>query len=104
MDNIFSDIPGRFKKELFETIVEKDGIKIERIVSLGQKTPEGEWLSEAKSEWVVLVEGSAVIFFEGEKEARELKAGDHLMIGPGQKHRVEWTDPDNRTVWLAVYF
>ena len=72
MDNLFSDIPGGFREEIFETILEHDGIKIERIISLGQKTPEGEWLSEDKNEWAVLLEGAAVIFFEGKKEACEL--------------------------------
>jgi glyoxylate utilization-related uncharacterized protein len=32
-----------------------------------------------------------------------LKRGDYLYIPPHARHRVEWTDPDHVTVWLAIH-
>jgi cupin 2 domain-containing protein len=55
-------------------------------------------------EFVLLLDGSAALRFEGEDELLILKAGDWLNIPAHQKHRVEWTDPNAKTIWLAVYY
>ncbi len=34
----------------------------------------------------------------------ELRPGDCINIPAHQKHRVEWTTPDEPTVWLAVFY
>jgi cupin 2 domain-containing protein len=34
----------------------------------------------------------------------KLSPGDYLHIPAHQQHRVEWTSPDEPTVWLAVHF
>jgi cupin 2 domain-containing protein len=102
--NIFSDIPERSPNEVFSDLASAPGIKIERIVSTGQATPAGEWLDQKRTEWVMLVSGSAAVLFEGEASARELKPGDYLLIPPHKRHRVEWTVRDNPTIWLAVHF
>jgi len=34
----------------------------------------------------------------------ELKAGDSCNIPVHKRHRVEWTDPDEPTIWLAVHY
>jgi cupin 2 domain-containing protein len=33
----------------------------------------------------------------------ELKPGDFVNIPAHTKHRVDWTTPDEPTVWLAVH-
>ena len=44
------------------------------------------------------------LLFEGEAEARIMRAGDYVEIPPHLRHRVEWTDPHQQTIWLAVHF
>ncbi len=101
--NILADLPDS-PDEIFETLLERPGIKIERIVSSGQATPAGEWYDQAGDEWVLLLSGSAGILIKGEKTARALKAGDFLLLPAGCRHRVEWTDSAVKSVWLAVHF
>jgi len=33
-----------------------------------------------------------------------MKAGDFIIIPAHRKHRVEWTSPDEPTVWLVVFY
>ena len=103
INNILADLPDS-PEEIFETLLEKPGIKIERITSSGQATPYGEWYDQAGDEWVVLLSGSAMLLIEGETLPRRLSAGDYLLLPAGCRHRVEWTDPEVKSVWLAVHF
>ena len=102
--NLFTNIPDAFTKEIFEKLAGTNSFKLERILSNGQATPAGEWYDQEKSEWVLLLKGSAAIRFENEAEIIELHPGDYLTIAPHQKHRVEWTDKQEPTVWLALHF
>lgn len=79
------------------------GARIERIVSPGQASPPGFWYDQEQVEWVVLLSGSAGLLLEGESEPRVLRPGDYVEIPARQKHRVEWTDPKEATVWLTVH-
>ncbi|MCW8954201.1 MAG: cupin, partial [Sulfurimonas sp.] len=72
--NIFEAIPSNLKEELFEEIVSKDGLKIERIISYGHTTAQNEWYNQDSDEWVILLQGEAVVSFENRDEVR-LKAG-----------------------------
>jgi len=101
--NIFADLADS-ADEIFETLLEKPGIKIERIISSGQATPPGEWYDQTGDEWVVLLSGSATLLIEGEISPRRLAPGDYLLLPAGCRHRVEWTDPEVKSVWLAVHF
>lgn len=101
--NILADLPDS-PDEIFETILEKPGIRIERIISFGQETPEGEWYDQKEDEWVLLLSGSAGLLLEGDETVRTLKTGDFLHLPAGCRHRVAWTDPDVKSVWLAVHF
>lgn len=101
--NIFDLIPATLKDELSEELVSKDGIKIERIVSHGHVTSEFEWYDQRRDEWVILLQGEAIISFFNEDDVR-LKAGDYINIPAHKKHRVSWTKPDEDTLWLAVHY
>lgn len=79
-------------------------MRLERIVSTGHATPPGEWLDQARDEWVVVLRGSAGLRFDGEPAPRVMRAGDHVLIGAHRRHRVEWTDASEPTVWLAVHY
>ena len=50
-----------------------------------------------------LISGSAGLLIEGESEPRILRPGGYVEIPPHARHRVEWTDTDQPTVWLALH-
>ena len=101
--NLLDNIPENAPKELVTELLKADDMRIERIVSFGQSSPDGFWYDQEENEWVLLLEGSATLTFE-EGDSVELKPGDHLNIPAGKRHRVEETDRDDRTVWLAVFY
>jgi cupin 2 domain-containing protein len=78
-------------------------VKIERIVSRGHATPEGEWYDQERHEFVLLVQGAARLAWADGSETA-LAPGDWLHIPARQKHRVTWTDPDQDSIWLAVHY
>jgi len=102
--NLFNDIPAALQEEFFQTLAESGTVRIERIVSDGHATPQGEWYDQEWDEWVLLVSGGATLQFEGDAGPLVLSPGDHVMIPAGCRHRVEQTAPGKRTVWLAVHF
>lgn len=102
--NIFSNIPMRIEEEVFETLLESGAVRIERIVSRGQTSPEGFWYDQDTNEWVIVLRGRARLLLEGNQTPIEIEAGDYLQIPAHRKHRVDWTDPGEDTVWLAVYY
>ena len=101
--NLFEHIPAASDEELFTELLAADGVRIERIVSFGQASPPEFWYDQSEGEWVLLLEGSAVLAFD-DGERVELVPGDTLNIPAGRRHRVDKTDPDRRTVWLAVFY
>ncbi|MDP8298755.1 MAG: cupin [Candidatus Tantalella remota] len=103
MKNIFKDIPKELKEELFETILDGDRVRIERIVSEGQATPAGEWIQQEEAEWVILLSEEAELSFDDGAPNEKMLPGDYIFIEAGRRHRVEWTSRDKQTVWLAVH-
>jgi cupin 2 domain-containing protein len=100
--NLFADLPRHLPNELFTALLTAVSIRIERIVSHGHVSPEGFWCDQEQNEWVVVLKGAARLQFEN--ETVELKAGDFVNIPAHKKHRVEWTTPDEPTIWLAVHY
>ena len=104
LENIFSKIPYFMQDEISETLLRAEHFKLERIVSLGQATPPGKWFDQITNEWVILLSGSAGLRFDDEAEARAMYPGDYVHISARKRHRVEWTDPEQKTVWLALHY
>ena len=102
--NLLRDIPDARAGEITEAVVGAPGVRIERIVSLGQASPSGFWYDQAETEWVLLLAGAARLRFADEPEARFISPGDCVEIAAHRRHRVEWTDPAQPTVWLAVFY
>lgn len=105
--NLFSQHPEtgvHLEAEIFDALLVAPGIKIERILSTGQASPPGFWYCQTENEWVVVLRGSAGVKFEAEQDVRVLHAGDAVHIPAHCRHRVEWTDPEEPTVWLAVFY
>lgn len=103
-ENLFDGIPAELTEELFTTIHRDGGLRIERIVSHGQSSPEGFWYDHDENEWIILVEGSAAVQSEGEAEPVKLQRGSYLSIPAHSRHRVAWTDRNQKTVWLAIFY
>ena len=101
--NIFSNIPETLKDELFEDILLSDTLKIERIVSDGHTSPKNGWYESKQNEWVVVLEGEAVLSFE-DSNSVELKRGDYFNITAFTKHKVSHTSKSEKTIWLAIYY
>ncbi len=104
INNLFEEIRGEVPAEIIEVLLKTPGFHLERIVSAGQATPPGQWYDQETHEWVALLSGSAGLWFEGEAEIRVLRPGDYLLIPAHCRHRVEWTDPEQQTVWLVLHF
>ena len=102
--NIFADLALSRAAEQFTDLLAAAGLRLERIVSLGQATPPDEWLDQERAEWVILLRGAARLLFEGESAARELGPGDYVTIPAHCRHRVEWTATDEPTIWLALHY
>jgi len=102
--DLFADIPDNLKDELIETILQTSNFRIERIVSRGHSSPEGFWYDQNDNELVILLKGNAVLLFDNQSQPIKMNPGDYLHIEKHVRHRVEWTDPEQETIWLAVYY
>ena len=101
--NIFEFIPKNLEQEVFELIAHNENVKIERIISRGQRSPESGWYKQEKNEWVIVLTGEAIIEFES-GDLFKLKAGDYVNIPALIKHKVTWTIKNTETIWLAVHY
>ena len=83
--------------ENFTPLLEHKNVRIVRIVS--SETPDhGEYRQE-EDEWVVVLEGEALLEING--DPRPLKKGDTLFLPARTPHRLLRTVPG--TLWLAVH-
>ncbi len=103
MKTLYS-LPPSIPDELTETLEETKNVRIERIVSHGHASPKGFWYDQDENEWVIVLKGQAKLRLEGKNEPMEMGPGDYLNIPAHQRHRVEWTTPDEPTIWLAVFY
>lgn len=102
--NLLRDLPSApMSSELFETLLELECVRVERIVSTGQRSPEGFWYDQPDPEWVLLLQGGATLKFEDESSERVLSVGDWVLIPARCRHRVEATSESPPAVWLAVH-
>jgi cupin 2 domain-containing protein len=102
--HLLSSIPSSRETEIIETLHAAPGVRLERIISFGQTSPEGFWYDQHEAEWVVVLSGRARLKIEGEAEERVLEPGDAMLLPSHCRHRVTWTDPGVPTIWLAVFF
>lgn len=101
--NLLSDLPEEIPEEIFQTLAQTKHIRIERILSHGQVSPEDFWYDQRENEWVLLLEGHARIRF-ADDHVEELHCGDYLNIPARVKHRVEYTHEQKPTIWLAIFY
>jgi cupin 2 domain-containing protein len=98
--NIF-DLPKLpLPEELTTVLAENSNARIVRIISTGQIS---DWYDQSEMEFVVLLEGSAIIEFENGRTVT-LEKGDTLLIKPHEKHRVSFTSNEPPCIWLCVFY
>jgi cupin 2 domain-containing protein len=102
--NLFAELPQSRSEEVFQEIIQGERFRLERIISSGQATPAGQWYDQEQHEWVVLLSGAAGLRFEREADLRVLHPGDFVNIPAHTRHRVEWTDEKQPTIWLALHY
>ena len=101
--DILEGLEPSAREERVTALLERKGLRIERIVSLGQTSPPGFWYDQAEAEWVLVLRGRARLAFD-DGQVIEMTAGSAVDIPAHRRHRVAWTDPDEPTVWLAVFY
>lgn len=101
-DNLLAGLPSDIPEELVDVLVQGKNVRIERIVSTGHRSPDDFWYDQDEHEWVIVLKGEGRLIFK-DAEIVSMKPGDHVMIPAHRKHRVEWTSPNEPTVWLAVF-
>lgn len=101
--NLLTTVPFELPEELSETLAARPTLRVERIVSRGHRSPPGFWYDQDEDEWVLLLSGKARLQFADDQSSMELRAGDFLEIPAHRQHRVDWTDPRQDTVWLAIF-
>jgi cupin 2 domain-containing protein len=104
MDNLFAGIPPTLAQELVTGLVKTRALRLERIVSPPRSAPARRWYDQPRNEWVMLVRGSAALRFEDQDDLVVLRPGDWIEIAAHRRHRVEWTDPAQPTLWLALHY
>ncbi|MGC9195613.1 MAG: cupin domain-containing protein [Syntrophobacteraceae bacterium] len=102
--NIYSAMEQTVPREIFETLIDSGKVRIERIISHSSCSPKGFWYDQEEAEWVMVLEGEAGLRFEGDADVLVMKPGDWVEIAAHRRHRVEWTDSQRLTVWLAVFY
>ncbi len=103
-ENFLNDIPKQIPDEIIESVLNDKNITIERIISKGHFSPPDQFYDQDKNEWIILIQGQAVLSLEDPIEEVQMNSGDYLLITAHRKHRVEWTRPDVITIWLAIHF
>lgn len=103
MNNIFSALPPNLETEVFQELLKHDTVRIERIVSKAHTSPNEGWYDQDEHEWVMVLQGAGTLLFEDGGKTT-LKQGDFIHIPPHTKHKVAWTDPDEITIWLAIFY
>src|SRR3546814_3542184 len=87
MNNVFEGIPANSAEEIFTDILLRPGVRIERIISTGQATPENAPYDQDHDEWVLLLKGAPGLWIDGEGEST-LRPGDHVLIPARRLTRV----------------
>lgn len=100
--NLLAPLPHDSGAEIFTALLQRPGVRIERIVSRGQTTPDDAPYDQPQDEWVLLLDGAARLWLEDRGELT-LTPGDALLIPAHVRHRVTFTQAEPPTVWLAVH-
>ena len=102
--NLFHLTSKKQSDEAIELLLQTKNVRIERIVSSGQSSPEDFWYDQSESEWVVVLAGSGTLELKAPDEIVQLGIGEYIYIPAHRQHRVKSTSTDTETIRLAVFF
>jgi len=95
--NLFDSVAPPVTGERFDTLLQHKNLVIERICS-SSDMPLTRYV-QTQDEWVLLVQGTAVIEIDGTTES--LKAGDYVFLPANTPHCVR--EVSEGALWLAVH-
>ncbi len=101
--NLYADIPTDLSTEFFDLLASSETVKIERTISKGHTTPRERWNEQKQNAWVLVLRGEAVLVF-GHGRSERLVPGSYIAIPAHTRYRVDWTTPEEETIWLTVYY
>lgn len=99
--SVFSNIAEAGEEEQFDLLLKSPNCRIDRIISSGHSSPKGFWYDQENDEFVLLLQGEAVLEFEDHMVS--LKSGDYLHIPKNCKHRLESSSIEPVCIWLCVF-
>ena len=103
-DNLFGSPLPALGEESERVLQSGESWCLKLIVSNQFKSPDGFWYDQDEDEWLLLLKGSARLRLENPEQIIDLSAGDHLYLPSRRRHRIERTDPQPGTVWIALYW
>ncbi|WP_345246131.1 cupin domain-containing protein [Nibrella saemangeumensis] len=71
-----------------ETLLMGREFRLERIVSRGHQSPPDYWYDQTEHEWVLVLQGEAILEVEAQTDSIRLSAGMHVNIPAHLRHRV----------------
>ena len=101
--NFLASLPDASQAEQVTELLTRKNVRIERIVSQGQCSAVDDWYDQSEDEWVMVIKGKARLELD-DGQLIEMGPGDSIFLQAHQRHRVDWTTPDEPTLWLAVFF
>jgi cupin 2 domain-containing protein len=102
--SLLENIPTEIPQEIFQDILKTDSLRIERIISKGHATPKDDWYEQSENEWVLVIQGQAQLRFEKGQQIIQMTPGMYVDIKAGVRHKVQWTNPQVETIWLAIFY
>lgn len=103
-DNLLESALPPAGEERVQVLQRGNGWRLLLIASNAFQSSEAVWLDQPDHEWVMVLRGSARLRLQEPDATLDLSAGDHLHLTPHRLHRVERTDPDPGTLWLALHW
>lgn len=103
LSNLFKDLPDTLPNEIVDNVLVGQNFRVDRILSKGHSSPAEGWYDQEDNEWVILLQGEAIIEYQDGTQA-VLKKGDYLNIPAHVKHKVKWTHPKKMSIWLAIFY
>ncbi|GLP95111.1 cupin domain-containing protein [Paraferrimonas sedimenticola] len=101
--NLFQAIAAKSNDEQVDILLEKAGMRLERIVSHGHASAPDFWYDQSEHEWVTVLSGWGELTFD-DGEVVRLTPGEHINIPAHKRHRVSATSATEATVWLALFY
>ena len=103
-ENLLSAPVADAGQEQHKRIQQGPGWHLDLISSNAFSNAADDWFDQTSHEWVLVLRGSATLELQDPYERRDLSVGDHLYLHPHRRHRLERTDPDPGTLWLALHW